>query len=546
MKYFLLVFAIALSVSVKAQTHLVWSTPEVTPNSQVNDFKAMNTDAHGNTYVINFTQSNFNSYFTYRFFAYNNIGVKMWQYNNDSCFTNCQDIYKYIIPVDNAGALFIGTYNDLGGNNQIRIKRIDINGNLMWQKYWQYNRLSPLYPLVCRLDNAGNLIIGFSAFGHPDFSENFAFAKFDTIAGNELWHFEMPDQGPSGVTLDESMKDIAVDANNNIYVTADASNPFVSIFKKYYFSLSTNGVMNYFGSTNFSSIDNSPHQILEGNDGAFYRLLNFNNTTVVFKQDTSGGFFQWTVNLAHDSANFKSIALSKINNELYVLSNYNYFIPDSSFAGGFNTNFHYSVTKIDTAGNMLWQKDYFSSFDSLSQQNAAGGATGFLACNNHLYVMSDGYTDSVSLKMLLHKIDTAGNTVWYYTTSTGPAGPIANDIDCNIYVSRSTQPQSGGYYYCLTQKFSEVPLSFNLLETKNSSLLLFPNPAFDQLTIKMPSGNKQTHTLIIINTLGQKIYNSRFYGNNTSLSVNKFNKGIYFVNICYEDGLTSKSKLLVK
>src|SRR5450432_3876279 len=90
-----LIFLLVAS-SALAQPHLRWTTPEITPGSQVNLYEGTNTDKSGNTYTINFTQDPVNHYFTYRFFRYDKNGLKKWQYNNDSCFTNCQDKYNII------------------------------------------------------------------------------------------------------------------------------------------------------------------------------------------------------------------------------------------------------------------------------------------------------------------------------------------------------------------------------------------------------------------------------------------------------------------
>lgn len=533
---------------IHAQTHLHWSTAEVTPGSQINDFKGMATDAHGNTYTINFTQNSSNYWFTYRFFCYNSNGVKMWQYNNDSCFTNCQDIYKNIIPLDNNGAIFIGTYNDLGGNYQVRMKRIDLNGNLLWQKNWAFPTLSPLMPIVATLDHAGNIVMGMSSF-HPVDGENFAFAKFDTIAGNELWHFELPDQGPPGIEIYETMNDIAVDANNNIYIAGTGGNALASIFRKYYFSISPAGVMNYFGFTTYAPFINGADKLCMDGSQYFYRLINFNNDVVVFKQDTTGGFFQWTVPIQHDSANIDVLALLTDSTNLYVVSNFHYFFPDSSFAGGMWNNKHYCVTKIDTAGNTLWQKDYFTQHDSLSFDENVGGVRGITMCNGNLYIASDGFADSSNFTMILHKIDSAGNTVWYDTTTTGGAGPIFADSNCDIYTARNVQNNVTNWYVLtLVQKFSDVPLLIKEpTELLNDELVVYPNPAHDAFTIRIKSTKniKEEQAVHLYNSMGQQVYKSTFTASEHMVSLKNLANGIYVVTVKTGNEPTLRKNLVV-
>ncbi len=528
------------------QSHLQWSTYEFTPGSQVNDSRGFAVDPNGNTFAINFTQSNTSFWFSYRFFCYSPMGILLWQFDNDSCFTNCQDIYKNVIPLHN-GAIFIGTYNDVGGANQIRFKRIDLNGTLLWQKYWSYPRLSPRYPLVTRLDASGNIIIGFSAFGAPDFSENFAFAKFDTLAGNELWHFELPDQSSvTSATLDESFRDLETDANGNCYFTGDATNPFLNVFRKYYFSVSPGGQLNYSGQTNFSlNTGTNPDDLALNGTGSFGHLVPFINSNVVFGQDTTGGFFKWTTGIQHDSASIFPIQLLFDGSNYFVLSNFNYFIPDSSFAGGFHTNFHYCITKIDTLGNKLWQKDYFTNSDSSSLQNGTGGAAGMVYCNNALYITSDEFTDPLTIKMMLHKIDTSGVSLWTDTTSfAGASLPLADDL-CNIYVSRSTQNNASGYLTTLTQKFSDTPLSANPIEGAENAFQLYPNPANNCLYITSKS-NVATQKVIlkIIDATGTIVFEQPVVVP-TTIRFDKLKSGFYTAIIVGNSGLVSKHKIVI-
>jgi hypothetical protein len=476
------------------------------------------------------------------FFGYDQNGIKLWQYDNDSCFTNCQDIYKNIIPLTD-GALFIGAYNDTSGNNQIRIKRISDAGNLLWQKFWNYPRLSPLYPLVTKLDLQGNIVIGFSSFGAPDYSENFAFAKFDTLAGNELWHFELADQSPvAGFTLDERIRSLEIDAYGNLYFTGDAINPFANVFKKYYFSINPGGGLNYFGATNFGpTINSNPDDLHLNQYGTLSHLATFSGITVLFGQDTVGGQFKWTAGLSHDSANFFPIQFVYDGYNYFVLSNYNYFIPDSSFAGGVNTNFHYSLTKIDTSGQQLWQKDYFTDWDSSSIQNGSGGAAGIAYCNNALFVASNEFTDATTMKMVLHKIDTSGISIWTDTTSLAQASMPLTDVPCNIYFSRSTQINTGGYLSTLTQKFSDHPLSLKVVD-EMPSLIIYPNPASDYFIINTAHDTHHYH-IKIFDASGMLLY-SKDNKYHQPISVESFPSGVYFVGI-YEDGFAPFYKKLV-
>jgi len=53
-----LLYVLLMSGICFGQSHLQWTTTERTPDAQINDLRHMGTDKAGNTYFIDFTQSN--------------------------------------------------------------------------------------------------------------------------------------------------------------------------------------------------------------------------------------------------------------------------------------------------------------------------------------------------------------------------------------------------------------------------------------------------------------------------------------------------------
>lgn len=525
-KIFTLLLLFSASTISFAQSHLQWTTPEITTGSQVNLFEGTTTDISGNTYTINFTQDPNNHYFTYRFFYYNIDGVKEWQYDNDSCFTDCYDKYNIIVPVDNEGALFVGSYSDMVTPWQIRIKRIGGLGSLIWQNYWT-GPYAYASPVAARLDHAGNLVVAMKAIVSMPLQEDFAIAKFNMTNGHLIWHFEIPDGGTGTASLSEIINAMVIDSANNIYCSGRAG------FDNVYFKVDAAGSLDYKlvvhdnDSIAFLSSGGVVNLGLNNNPDLFL-LISQGTQTWVQKYNAQTGAYLFTKKIQHDSAATVAVDFFIDNNEVYALSNYNYFIPDTTFAGGHYTNVDYMITKFNANGNTVWEKSYLENVDSLAQQNGSGGAAQMGFCNGHLYALSSAVVDSAGdySYSFLTKIDTAGNVAWYDTTREqfGP-GVFAIDTGCSVYISRSMR--LGNYVAVVTQKFGELSTAgVEEMNEKDPYLSIYPNPANTEINLKIPVMNN--FELELINTFGETLLKEK---NKISIDVSSLPQGIYFLRI---------------
>lgn len=513
-----------------AQSHLQWTTTEVTPGSQTNLLTAAATDKDGNTYTSNFTQSNTNFYMTYRFFMYDKHGIKKWQYDNDSCFTNCNDKYFNIIPMDN-GALFIGYYEDINSLWQIRMKRIDSTGNLLWLNYWNVP-YAAAFPVKALTDNSGAIVVGLKSIVTNQTQEDFAFAKFDSSNGSLIWNFELPDGGSSGNELSEIISDFTIDAANNIYGCGLSGNGFTGVANNEYFKVSDAGALQYRFIVNDQSTispfnGNGVRQIKTGTNDALFLLLATGTHSRVQRYAASTGAFDYTVDMMHDTDN-TSPAGFVVTDDVYVLSNYNRFIPDTTFQGGHSTNFDYMITKLTTAGSVVWQQSYFEDFDTLAIQNGLGGASQLGYCNGNLYTTAVFTIDSNSIynTSILSKLDTTGTILWYDTLSTDyGAGVMTFDNSCNIYLSRS-QNLGANYLSAITQKFVDYIVASGMNENKENGFSIYPNPASSIINISLKQ--QSDFKLALYNTNGQKLVENK---NQKTIDVSDFKSGIYLMRI---------------
>ncbi len=96
--------------------------------------------------------------------------------------------------------------------------------------------------------------------------------------------------------------------------------------------------------------------------------------------------------------------------------------------------------------------------------------------------------------------------------------------------------QVDGTYYFGSKPYEEncgfLAVASDNLDFKKE-LKVFPNPAFDLLTVELPDGFKQAELLTIYNTLGEIVMqkNISSSGNSFALDVSNLNTGLYFLKI---------------
>ena len=539
-KITLLVFlftSFAINVTL-AQSRLMWSSVSNQANSQITDSRSFASDNAGNTYSVNFTQSALSFYVTYIFYAHDENGIKLWEYVNDSCFTDCNDKYFNIVPIENNGAIFIGEFDDITGT-QVRIKRIDRSGTLLWQQYWISPFLSA-QPVKSMLDNNGDLVVGFSATVDITDQEDFAIAKFDTSSGFLDWHFELPDGGSVSNSLSEILTSLTIDASNNIYGVGTATNSSAGIFKNYFFKVDETGNLDYRMESSYSGINSNNLSLQLDNAGNLYTLGFTGSQPVIEKRESSSGNLIWSEEVTKDTAVLSNVGFSIVGSSIYAVNNYTYFNPDTSFAGGYWDNAHYMVTKLDANGDFQWQKDYFTNADSLATQDGYGGAVQFSVCDDILYILSLQHLDTLNNILFLHSADTIGNTIWYDTASVNTAAGVFDfDDRCEIYLSRTFDN------YNLTQKYTTAPLSRVAALNSDNIFEVYPNPASDEFSIQFKDGKIKSGYVLIYNSLGELLKRQSVSGNNNKISISDIASGLYFVQLISE-GNGKFTKVLLK
>lgn len=90
----------------------------------------------------------------------------------------------------------------------------------------------------------------------------------------------------------------------------------------------------------------------------------------------------------------------------------------------------------------------------------------------------------------------------------------------------SLQSSSGSRLSDLSESLSEAGVEF---------VMVYPNPAEDRFTVKVPTHDGPTH-LRVINTAGQEVLNLNFEGTETEVNISELCSGFYIVQLEIRDG----------
>ena len=273
--------------------------------------------------------------------------------------------------VDGSGNLYITGYdgmNSFGKNDYIVIK-LDTNGNVIWSKNIGSYQDDMGYAIA--VDTSGNVYINGTTVITSGGYTNYGVIKLDSN-GNILWQ-KMIGSLPDA----DSGFGIVVDSSGNVYV---------------------NGV-----------------QASDTYNGSDYGVIKFDSNGNVLWQKRIGGYYS---DLGFD------IALDT-NNNVYVCGYQN------SDTYGLND---YGVIKLDTNGNLLWQKKIGGTgSDMVTENSLTVDGSGNVYVNG--YQLSD---TNGSYDFGVVKLDTAGNLLWQKKIggiSSDKGNGLEVDGDGNVYLS---------------------------------------------------------------------------------------------------------------
>ncbi|MBK5285213.1 MAG: SBBP repeat-containing protein [Bacteroidia bacterium] len=408
------------------------------------------------------------------------------------------------------------------GSNDIFVVKYDSSGNVLWARSASGNNDDVGYAITTDA-NANVYVTGYFAsptltFGtttltNADFHD-FFLAKYDS-SGNVLWA-----RSASGSNYDEGYG-VAVDASGNVYVTGN------------FFTASVT-----FGTTTLNS---------SGNLDIF-----------IAKYDSSGNVL-WAQRAGGSDGDNSTGIVTDGNGNAYLTG---WFASTSITFGTTTMNnagiYDMFIAKYDSSGNVLWAKSAGgNNWDKgLGISADASGntfVTGFFVSTSITFGTTTLSNPFLYTKIFIVKYNSNGIVLW--VKAAGGSGgqvwgsDVVADVNGNIYITGAFNNSSIVFgtttLYNDGDPFNDVFLAklaynttgINETETFTSGILVFPNPAGNELRIKNPELRIES---IVVWDMFCKIAISYQPSANSQkpiiLDVSKLNPGIYFVKVRGEKG----------
>lgn len=200
------------------------------------------------------------------------------------------------------------------------------------------------------------------------------------------------------------------------------------------------------------------------------------------------------------------------------------------------------LIKTDTLGDTLWTKQFRSQDETAInsiQQTIDGGyiATGRIVNGSPLDV-----------DVFLLKTDSLGDTLWtrQFGGNWSDDGYFVRQTKDGGYIIAGSGSYPGatnsGAYIIKTDNNGQVLTGMNEPELNNQiSLLVYPNPVYEEITVKAKNIVSKNAMLAIYNITGKCVYNSIIQNNETTtIDVKCLANGIYMMQVTSEDSRLSR------
>jgi hypothetical protein len=168
----------------------------------------------------------------------------------------------------------------------------------------------------------------------------------------------------------------------------------------------------------------------------------------------------------------------------------------------------------DCKNNILSQSDWQEVFDSL-HVIFPNSKLGMGECGSSISSKKAKYMDRYYRMELTTPGYVAGNFWWYYkqdcVPNTKPLWDTLNSIVCDVYTNKIDYPAPS-----------------------NVSLLVYPNPASDEITIETQQEINEG-TLIISNINGQELMEQTINESKTQIDISNLESGIYYIKLIIDE-----------
>ncbi|HXF48907.1 MAG TPA: SBBP repeat-containing protein [Verrucomicrobiae bacterium] len=406
-------------------------------NSGTDSPEALVLDKRGNVYV---TGISYNDYFTIK---YDSQGSQLWtaRYNGPG---NGED-WATDVCVDEEGFVYVtGLSVGAGTDRDYATVKYDSNGNQLWVVRYDNPQHNGDHGHLIAVDKNGNAYVS----GHTNWTNlsggvQWVTIKYDSM-GNELW---LRDTIRWQTSYSNGPTDLKLDSQGNVYVCGGMED---SVTKIDYTIIKYDGQGKLLWSARFNGPANDDDWAVaidfdkEGNVlvTGFSRGIGTDGDITTFKYDSLGNEL-WVQHFNGPGNGYDA------GYGLRVDSAGNVYVAGTSVGNG--TNRDYILLKYDTNGNLLWEKRYNSSLNSVDEAWAISiDRSGNIVVTGRSIGSSTPYDyDFATIKysplpilkgdLNLDGVMTLADVVlmlnFTFNGTPFPAAPAAGDLNCNGTIS---------------------------------------------------------------------------------------------------------------
>ena len=425
---------------------------------------------------------------------------------------------KYVIQTYDGGYLMVGwTYSndgDVTGTQalgDVWAVKTDTAGNIQWQKTTGGSAADDGYRVIQTADS-GFVISGNSRSVDGDVSGNHGFADYWMVklsaGGSVLWQKSF-----GGSTTDEE---------SSLQQTADGGYILAGT------SYSNNGdVSGHHGSTSTSDC----------------WVLKTDSARNIVWQHSYGGTY------------------SEGEFELKIASDGGYIITGLAHSNDGDVSGHHGTTstsdvwvlKLDTAGNLLWQKSYGGTGNDEGLGISVCSDGGYIIAGSTASTDGDVTSNNGITDYWLIKIDSLGNIQWQKTmggTLDDEAMAVEQTIDGGFIVTGFTQSNDvdvSGNHGDVDIWLVKLAGANGISQSSSSDFpgLFFPNPFHSNITLRLPQTFAQAE-LRIYNAQGKEVRRQMIREKITVFNRNGMSNGVYYFEVINDNGEIECGKIIIE
>jgi len=204
--------------------------------------------------------------------------------------------------------------------------------------------------------------------------------------------------------------------------------------------------------------------------------------------------------------------------------------------GAISGNINTSMYKYDTTAN-TW-----TSISSIPASNAVGGQAFFVlgdtaysvsGKDNSSHYLHESFSYNSNTNIWSSALNFAGTARWDgLGFAIGNKGYVVTGLD-----------SVGGVYNDLWE-YAQVPSGINEISLGNEGIVVYPNPAKDQLTVQLKGSEKAT-LVQLLSITGQEVCEQKGTSNSSQylIDVQSLSNGVYFLKVKMLNGATSIRKV---